>query len=366
MKVLLTGAFGNVGVSTIEKLAAKQYQIRCFDIQSSKNMKVEKKAKKTFGDFETVWGDILDELSVKEVVKGIDAIIHLAAIIPPLSEKIPDVAYKVNVLGTKNLLHAAKQENKKIRFIVASSISVYGSTMAKEPPRKVTDELAPLDNYSSHKIEVEKLIKESGLEYLILRLAAVSIPKIPNRLDPIMFEIPLNQRIEFVDTRDCGTAFANAVESKEVNKTFNIGGGKGCQIVQREYFEELFKALGISMLPDSAFRTPKSDDDWFYTDWVDTEDAQRALQFQSCTFKDYVKEIRNNYNWRRFGASLVKPFVKLSLLIMSPYYKFTSKDEKEFKEFDHHKIMKLINANQNRIEALEKRVSELEAIIKDL
>ncbi len=365
MKVLLTGAFGNVGLNTIKELLKKEYEIICFDIPNSKNMKTQKRALKC-GDFKTIWGDITNYEDVKKAVDHIDAIIHLAAIIPPLSEKNPELAYRVNVKGTENLLKAAKESSKNVRFIFASSCSVYGSTMHKTPPRKVNEELRPMDNYSSHKIKAESMIKESGLDYMILRLGAVSIPKIPNRLDPILFEVPLDQRIEFVDSRDCAKAFVNAIDVNAKNKILNIGGGKKCQIYQREYIKTMFEALGISMLPDSAFKKPNNDDDWFYVDWLDTEESQKFLKYQEHTFEDYIKELRKDVAWRRFGTTLVKPFVKLSLLIMSPYYKFSKKDEKEFEEFDIEKIHKLTLENQEKINMLEERIRNLELIIESL
>jgi len=365
LKVLLTGSFGNVGMNTLSELLQKGHEVRCFDIETSKNLKMHKKAG-DLGDFEIIWGDITDYEDVRKAVEGRDAIVHLAGIIPPLSEEIPEVAKKVNVDGTKNLIQAAKQSPTPPLFVVASSISVYGSTMSQPPPRKVSDELSPLDNYSSHKVQVEKMIKESGLSYHILRLAAVSLPKIPNKMDPILFEVPLDQRIEFVDSRDVGKAFANALDLEEKNLTFNIGGGKGCQIYQRDYVESMFNAMGLSMLPDSAFRMPQTEDEWFYTDWLDTENSQKLLNYQTISFEDYIEELRDDITWRRFGAKIVSPFVKLSLLISSPYYKFTKKDEEEFAEFDHKKIQQLTEANSQKIEALESKVQELGVIIKQL
>ncbi len=364
LKIFLTGAFGNVGESTLKELNNQNHEILCFDIKTPKN---EKKCKKLHKDykFNTIWGDLTNLEDVYNAVKDIDVIIHLAAIIPPLSEKNPNLAYKVNVEGTRNLIEAAKNLEKPPRFVVASSVSVYGPCMHKKGLRKVHEDLCPSDHYSHTKVEVEKMLKESGLPWLILRLGAVSIPKIPHKLDPLMFEVPLDQRIEFIDSRDAGIAFANAATVDVVNKVLLIGGGKSCQLYQREYIGAMFNALGLPMLPDSAFLLPKIDEEWFYTDWMDTEEAQRLLKYQTISFEDYTQEFKRKVAARRFGLKLVAPFAKFGLLMMSPYYKFLG-DNSIRLDIDYYKHLKsTIKENKDTIEDLHNRIAILESRIKE-
>ncbi len=365
MRVLLTGAFGNVGQSTLKKLIELGHEVICFDLKSATNEKVQKKLAREM-KFDIVWGDITKPDQVTLAVKDVDVIIHLAAIIPPLSEKIPEITRKVNVDGTKNLIEAAKALEKRPRFIVASSISVYGCTMNLAPPRTVEDVLCPTDYYSQTKVEVEELLKSSGLPWLILRLGAVSIQKIPSKLDPILFEIPLEQRIEFVDSRDVGTAFANAVTVNAENKIFLIGGGKGCQLYQKEFVQAMLNAVGIPMLPESAFRTAKKDHDWFYTDWIDTEESQKLLKFQNITFKDYIEELKREIALRRFGIRLVAPFAKLGLLFTSPYYKSAKKNSIPVLIDDYKYLKQLIDDSAKKISSLESKVANLESQLKQL
>ncbi len=365
MKIFLTGAFGNVGTSTLKKLLKNGHEVKCFDINNSQNAKTQKKMLGK-GQFDTVWGDLTKPADVNDAVKDIDCIVHLAAIIPPLSEKLPDLAYKVNVEGTRNLLTAAKKLNKAPKFIVASSVSVYGATMHLSAPRCADDSLCPTDHYSRTKVEVENLVKDSGLPWLILRLGAVSIPKIPHKLDSIMFEVPLDQRIEFVHSKDVGTAFANAVTVDATNKILLIGGGKECQIYQRTYIESMFSALGLSMLPDTAFRVPKKDDEWFYTDWMDCDEAQKLLKFQEHTFQGYIEKFKKQVSMRRFGLRMVAPFAKLSLLIMSPYYKFSQGSSTEIDLNDYRYLKSLFGENKDVIDKLNERIDQLETRIQEL
>ena len=121
MKALLTGAFGNIGESTLLALFEKNYDIRCFDLKIGRNEEIQKKLTKK-GQFETIWGDILNQTIVETTVEDIDCIIHLAGIIPPLSETKPDLAKSVN----RTFETDAKRRflgNRNLRKIIRSRIS---------------------------------------------------------------------------------------------------------------------------------------------------------------------------------------------------------------------------------------------------
>ncbi|MFX0074707.1 MAG: NAD-dependent epimerase/dehydratase family protein [Candidatus Hermodarchaeota archaeon] len=323
MKVLLTGAFGNVGQNTLKQLIMRNHEVTCFDLPTSHNKKIYAKMSKKLR-FKMVWSNILNEKDLSKAVEEIECIIHLAAIIPPLSEEKPELARKVNIEGTRNLIGAAKKLPNKPRFILASSESVFGVTMHLEPPVRIDNPLHPSDNYSRAKVECENMIRESGLPWMILRLAAVSVEKIPRNfanLKTLLFDMPLDQRIEFISSIDCGIAFANAVTIDDVNKIFLIGGGKGCQLLEKDFLKGFFDAFGLPMLPDKAFKVAKRKEDWLYIDWMDTKESQEVLQFQTTTFQQYVDRMKHDFRMRRLGIKIISPLAKLALLKMSPYVK---------------------------------------------
>ena len=329
MKILLTGAFGNVGENALIKLLEKKYVVTCFDIQNERNEKKAKELQKEYGKFDVAWGDITDLNSVKETVKDFDCVIHLAAIIPPMSESKPELAQKVNVGGTKNLIDTIMELEKKPRFIFTSSISTHGPCMHTPPPRKADEDLNPTDNYTHHKVACEKMIRDAtsgGLPWIIFRLNA-SVPVMDSlsldQLDlaKVMFDMPLEQRIEFTSSHDVGTALANAVTADAVHKTLLIGGGKRCQMLNREFMKGMFETFGIGMIDELAFKIPKNDDEWFYTDWADTEESQRLLQYQNTSFEDHLNQIKENIGFKRNLIRLVAPMARWFLRKQSPYYK---------------------------------------------
>jgi len=105
MKVLVTGAFGLLGRSTIEALLARGHEVRAFDIEKPAAVRA---ARPFRGKVETVWGDIRSESQVAAAAEDVEAAVHLAFILPPLSEKDPDSARRVNVDGTAGLIEALK------------------------------------------------------------------------------------------------------------------------------------------------------------------------------------------------------------------------------------------------------------------
>ncbi|MFT7649802.1 MAG: UDP-glucose 4-epimerase [Candidatus Poriferisodalaceae bacterium] len=179
---------------------------------------------------------------------------------------------------------------------------------------------SPPTDYTRHKALCEQLLHESGLEVAILRLPAVIPIDVLGVFDPIMFDVPLSDRIEFLHPWDVGLAMVNAIESEEIWRgTYLIGGGPRCQVHQRELIAKPFEALGIGILPDEAFRaTP------LHTDWLETTESERVLQFQRFDFDDYVRDMLEFVGWRRRVIRASRPIARWKLLRTSPYYRRNS------------------------------------------
>jgi nucleoside-diphosphate-sugar epimerase len=325
MNVLLTGALGNVGQSALEELLVKGHAVRCFDLQTRANQRAARRLERRFaglpGRMHPAWGDLRRDQDLVQAVRGQDAVVHLAFIIPKLSatgvesERRPDWAREINVGGTCNLIHVLKSQPRPPRLLFASSYHIYGQTQDQIPPRTLADSLSPIEHYAHHKVECEKLVRTSGLQWVIIRLAA-ALP-LAMKLDPGMFDIPLNNRMEFVHTRDVGRAIANAVDHPNVwRRTLLIGGGPRCQYYYREIAEQVLGGLGVGMLPEEAFGTTP-----FPTDWLDTTESQALLRFQQRDLGDYVQDMRRLLGPRRFFIWLCRPLVRHQLLKRSSHWR---------------------------------------------
>ena len=262
MQVLLTGSFGNIGKRVLKLLLETGYQVRCFDLETDRNRKALEffsRSPRTARMLEVSWGDIRDQANVLKATEDVQGIIHLAAVIPPSSEENPETAHAINVEGTRNLIRAAEELDPPPKFIFTSSVSVYGPRMSDPPPRTADDPVNPTDHYSSHKVACEGMLRESNLPWTVLRVAAVSVSDVNGSMDPIIFEIPLDQRIEFVHSRDVARACVNSLTEDVTHRVLHVGGGNGSQMLQREFLTRILDATGLGMFPDCAFLSPEKD-----------------------------------------------------------------------------------------------------------
>jgi len=324
VNILITGAFGNLGQSTLEALLASDHQITTLDVLTSATRKSAKKLSRN-GVFNPIWGSVLDEEIVNKIIQNQDCIIHLAGVTPPVTEINPEFGYKINVLGTKNIVEAALKQKKQPKIIFPSSISIYGPLPPSAEPRTSKHSINPSDEYTRNKAEAEKLIQESNLPWTILRITAVPSPLVLQNQISLLYNVPLDQKIEFAHTKDIGKAISNTLTESTTNKILMLGGGKESQLTNREFVGSILDTLGIKMLPDDVFKIPKNDDDWYYTCWLDSEESQRLLEYQSRSFKDYLDEIRKKTRILRFIITIFRPLVRLILVNRSPYYKQNTK-----------------------------------------
>ncbi|MFX0098993.1 MAG: NAD-dependent epimerase/dehydratase family protein, partial [Candidatus Hodarchaeota archaeon] len=281
MRVLITGAFGNVGIALIKEFLARNHNITVFELENKRTRKIAKKFSKKCS---IAWGNILDKDSIKTTMQDADVIVHLVALIPPKSEENKDLCFKLNVGGTINVLEAIKETGNRAKFIFTSSASVMGPTQDKDPPINPYDAPVPTSNYTESKIEAEQEIKKSGVQYCICRLGGVlsSQAKIDFSIAREAFNMNLENRLESVLDLDVATAIVNASElfmqGDELHgKILNIGGGKenGFQIHGRDLSMGLFERMGFGKLNPDCF----SKDDYFL-DWMDTKESQSLLKFQ--------------------------------------------------------------------------------------
>ncbi|MFX1264469.1 MAG: NAD-dependent epimerase/dehydratase family protein [Promethearchaeota archaeon] len=329
MRVLLTGAFGNVGESAMLSLLETDHDVCCLELRTSRNEKVMKQLLR-IREFETIWGDIRDADVVLNAMKEVECVVHLAAIIPPASDNAPDLTRSVNVGGTKSILEAAENLGTTPKLIYASSIATYGHCSGRGPPKTADDPQIATDLYTETKIECELLIRQSHLPWTILRFGVVpplSLNWFEALKDPYIFGIPLEQRMEFIHTRDIGLAIANAVSAETDGKILLLGGGERCRMTYKGFISRTLGAVGMKMLPDSAFIQPTCDEEYFHTDWMDTEESQMLLQYQTRDFDDYLRELRETIGMKRHFLKLLRGMAMSQLLSTSPYYEANTRKQ---------------------------------------
>lgn len=158
MTVLITGSTGLVGSRLLPRLVAAKIDCRVL-VRAG----IAAPAGVT-----AVEGDLLNPASLVAAVDGVDAIVHLAAVLrAPQSKQI----WAVNLEGTRNLVAATREHARGSRFIMASTGLVYDEDSHR--PAREDDHVAPTRDYPASKVAAEKLLRESGLNWSILRYGFV-------------------------------------------------------------------------------------------------------------------------------------------------------------------------------------------------
>lgn len=310
MKVLVTGAFGTVGLSTLRALLAADHAVRAFDLPTPTN---RRQARRLAGRTEVRWGDVRRRADVDTALLDQDAVIHLAAVVPPRSEEWPCWSRAVNVGGVENLLAAARASPRQPRLVFASSASVFGPTQDRAPPRTMADPVQPTDAYTRHKVAAEDAIRHSGLPWTILRLSWVpplALPSLDRRTLRQLFAIPPDTRIEFLHPDDAAVALMRAASGAQaLERTLLVGGGPGCQLHYREVVQALLGIWHIATLPEDAFGTTP-----FYTDWLATDESQQLLGYQRHSFQDFTRQLAALARPWPLALCLAQPLVRWWLL----------------------------------------------------
>lgn len=156
-KILVTGADGFIGSHLTEELVRQGHEVKAFAYYNSFNTWgwLDTLPKETLKEIEVFTGDIRDPNGVKEAMKGMEEVYHLAALIAiPFSYHSPDSYVDTNIKGTLNVLQAARELDTK-RVLVTSTSEVYGT--AQYVP---IDEKHPFQGqspYSATKIGADRI-----------------------------------------------------------------------------------------------------------------------------------------------------------------------------------------------------------------
>ncbi len=218
MKFLVTGGAGFIGSNIVEELLKRGYSVRVLDnFSTGKRENLKDFAK----DIELIEGDIRSFHIVQKAVKDIDVVLHQAALPSvPRSINDPITSNEVNVVGTLNILDAAKENNVK-RIVYASSSSVYGDN--PELPKHEGMMPNPLSPYAVSKLAGEKYCQVFsrlyGIETVILRYFNVFGP----RQDPNSeYSAVIPKFIKLISNNQQPTIFGDGTQSRDFTYVANV------------------------------------------------------------------------------------------------------------------------------------------------
>ena len=302
-KVLVTGAAGVIGLNVLKYLLSEgKYEITALDLRNKNN---QSKLKKYRRRINIIYGDINDSVLIDALVKDQDYIIHLASVMPPLSDIKKDLGELIEYNGTENIIKAINYYNPKCFMLYASSTTIYGNI--KEASVKNKPNVTDLDYYSLTKIKCEELIKSKLKNYTIIRLPFVlSNPK----NNAFMYNVKLNTYLEAITDNDAGFLFVQALNNldKLNKKVFNAGGGDQNKAYYSEILTNVLNIYGLSM--HYILVRLFMDKNFYSHVYSDGNALNDLLDYQSDSLYSYYMHLKRATKKRRFIQRLLaKPII---------------------------------------------------------
>ena len=248
MKILITGGAGFVGSHLCDKYTKNGDTVLCLDNFMNGSL-TNVRHLLNYRNFKLVNGDIRDFDLLEKIIRDVDAVFHLAAQIHVDRSIVePKMTYEVNVLGTQNILEAARMYDVE-KVIYASTSEVYGSTLYAP-----MDEEHPLNAphpYGASKIAADRMcnayIETYGMDVCIMRSFNLYGPKqkdsgyggvislftkrVLNNMSPIIYGNGEQTR-DYTYVDDIVRAYDMVLNyKKEIREPINFGTGKEIKII---------------------------------------------------------------------------------------------------------------------------------------
>ena len=245
---LVTGGLGYIGSHVVEDLLDRGWRVRVLDNRYRSDPEIGAQVAARPG-VDVVEGDVRYAHTVESAVRGVEVVVHLAAVCLNKSIADPTESLDVNLLGTQNVLDAASRAGTR-RVVFASSASVYGEPAAL--PMHESDQVQPLTPYCVAKLAGEQLLAfygmRSKMSWLALRFFNVYGPRQPTdayytsvimtflrRLasgEPPVIDGDGEQSMDFVHVRDVARAVGLSVDSAATGECLNVGTGHQTTIAE--------------------------------------------------------------------------------------------------------------------------------------
>ena len=301
--ILVTGGAGYIGSVLTRNLVLSKYNVKVLDSlvfgQDGISELVSNNSVNLFV------GDIRNKEIIPDVLKEVDCVVHLAAIVgEPLCSKIPKAARQINEFATKYLIDSCKKSGVQ-RFIFASTCSNYGSSLG------FVNEDTPLESlslYSETKVKSESYIldsKEDNFEPCILRFATAYGISPRMRFDLLVQEFIRDALIDkkisifgpnhwrpLVHVDDIVSACITAIENSSniSGEVYNVGDN------EQNYTKMNLAELVQKYIPSSTIEVTESKQD-LRNYKVSFDKIKNKLNFNvSKTVEDGILEILDQIN----------------------------------------------------------------------
>lgn len=298
--VFITGATGHMGIEAVRLLAEnKNIRLKLLTLAT----RADKNKLKPYinsSNIEIIEGDLREIEDVRKGVKGVDYVLHLGALIPPVADRYPQLAEKINLGGTLNIIQAIKEQgdSDNIRLVYIATVASMGNRPAPIHWGRTGDpiKVSEFDAYAVSKVKAERAVIESGLKYWVsVRQSGMLHPDMLKIMDPIIFHQPLDNHIEWSTAEDSGRLLYN-ICTKELPDEFwrnmyNIGSGSEFRETFYDFTRNLFAKIGVNDI-HKLFKPKDFTLKNFHCVWyADSDKLNSWLDFRRSTYTGFLKTL---------------------------------------------------------------------------
>jgi len=307
-KVLVTGGAGCIGIQVCNELLSRGIKVVLFDLYEQINV-IKDRIK---DNVEIYYGSILDESSLREAIRGCDAVIHLAAYLGVRRTEVNSLrCLDININGTKKVLGVGIHSGIH-KIVFASSSEVYG-----EPLKNPINEDAITQGktvYAISKLAGEELVKAyqsefESMEYTILRyfntygphqIAQFVIPKfirnVMNDKSPIIYGDGKQER-SYNFSEDTARGTVDALLSKKADREIINIGNSNSLISLKDLGQTVIRLCGkedkISINIKNNFEdADRNENREIYRRYCSTDKAKKLIDYEpKITLEEGIKKI---------------------------------------------------------------------------
>lgn len=322
-RVFISGITGTMGQSVLKHCLKHSDSLELVSIVRESEKNKELMADYENKDIDIIWGDMRDYIDIRNALKGVDMIIHLAALVSPKADYFPELAWEVNVGSVDNILKAISElALDEVKLVYIGTVAQTGSRLPPIHWGRVGDPIksSTFDSYAASKNAAERKIIESGLKYWVsLRQTGILHEGLLSMREGIMFHQPLNNVFEWITDDDSGRLIANLctfdLEEDFWKKVYNIGGGESCRVNNYDFMSEVLRLTGVKDI--KKIFEPK----WFATQnfhgqyYLDSDQLNDILDFRRESFDDFLERVKETIKFPNNMLGIVPSIMTRDLIM---------------------------------------------------
>lgn len=324
--VAMSGASGNMGQAVVREVMTLPYvRLRLLFLDEKRERRLGRRWSRLYGDrVEIFFGNLKSFADCSRLVAGADYVLNMAAVIPPMADRCPDLARDANVEGAANMVRAVESCVPQPKFIHISTVAIYGHRNYLHPWGRVGDPLLPsaYDSYGLGKLIGERTVLDSGVAtWAVIRQTGMLYDKLlmSNISDGLMFHTPFNVPIEWATDTDSGVLLRN-IFARDIagevpdfwRRVYNLGGGALYRTTGYDTFNAGFAMIGggtEQFLRPNWHATRNFHCMWFSDSGV----LEDMFHFRSKSFDDFWQDVLRKNRYFALGK-IVPPAVIRSLV----------------------------------------------------